>query len=80
MHLTRGGHVQIPLMCGPSGWPAHQTPWPVGPTLQPPICFLGGDALQEVVDWNARPRVSGGRAPWPASHVARPACQHLVNY
>jgi hypothetical protein len=38
IHLTRGDHVQRPLACGPSGWPA-------GPTLQPPMSFLGGDAL-----------------------------------
>jgi hypothetical protein len=66
MHLTRGGHVPRPLMCGPSGWP-------VGPTLQPPVSFLGSDALQEAVEWNLRPGVSGGRAPWLAS-------QHLANY
>jgi hypothetical protein len=80
MHLTRGGRVQWPLMCGPSGWPAGPTPWPTGPTFQPPMSFLGGDTLQEVVEWNLRPRVGGGRAPWLASHVARPASQHLVNY
>jgi hypothetical protein len=62
MHLTREGHVQQPQMCGPSGWLAGQTPWPVGPTLQPPMSFLGGDALQEVVEWNPKPGVSGGRA------------------
>jgi hypothetical protein len=67
------GHVQRPLMCGPSGWP-------VDPTLQPPMSFLGGDALQEAVEWNLRPGVSGGRDPWPVSHVARPGDQHLVNY
>jgi hypothetical protein len=50
MHLTRGGHVQRPLMSGPSGWMADQTPWPVGPTLQPPMSFLFGDALQEAVE------------------------------
>jgi hypothetical protein len=66
MHLTRGGHVQRPLMCGPSGWLA-------APTLQPPMSFLGGDALQEVVEWNPRPGVGGGRAPWPAG-------QHLASY
>jgi hypothetical protein len=66
MHLTRGGRVQRPLMCGPSGWPA-------GPTLQPPLSFLGGDALQEVVEWNPRATVGGGRNPWPAGHVARTA-------
>jgi hypothetical protein len=55
IHLTRGGCVQRPLMCGPSGWPA-------GPTLQPPMSFLGGDALQEAIEWNPRPRASGGHA------------------
>jgi hypothetical protein len=65
--------VQRPLMCGPSGWPT-------GPTLRPPVSFLGGDALQEAVEWNLRPRVNGGHAPWPASHVARQVSQHLVNY
>jgi hypothetical protein len=47
--------VQRPLTCGPSGWPA-------GPTLQPPMSLLGGDTLQEAVEWNLRPRVGGGRA------------------
>jgi hypothetical protein len=46
--------VQRPLTCGPSGWPAGQTPWPIGPTLQPPLSLLGGDALQEAVEWNPR--------------------------
>jgi hypothetical protein len=72
--------VQRPLMCGPSGWPAGQTPWSDDPTLQPPMSFLGCDALQEVVERNLRPGVGGGHAPWPADHVARPASQHLVNY
>jgi hypothetical protein len=80
MHLTRGGRVQRELMCGPSWWPASQTPWPAGPTLQPPMSFLGGDALQEVVELNLRLGVSGCRAPWPADHVARPAGQHLASY
>jgi hypothetical protein len=62
MHLTRGGHVQRLLTCGPSGWPTGQTPWLSSPTLQPPLSFLGGDARQEVVEWNPRPRVSGGYA------------------
>jgi hypothetical protein len=66
MRLTRGGRVQRPLTCGPSGWS-------VGHTLQPPVSFLGGDALQEAVEWNPRPGVGGGCAPWPAG-------QHLVNY
>jgi hypothetical protein len=78
MHLIRGGCVQRSLMCGPSGWPAGQTPWPADPTLQPPMNFLGNDALQEAVEWNPRPGVSGGHDPWPASHMARPTDQHLV--
>jgi hypothetical protein len=65
MHLIRGGRVKRRLMCGPSGWPA-------GPTLQPPMSFLGSDALQEVVEWNLRPGVVGGRAPLLAD-------QHLAN-
>jgi hypothetical protein len=80
MHLTRGGSVQSPLACGPSGWPADETPWPVGPTLKPPMSFLGGDALQEVVEWSPRLGVDGCHAPWLAHHVSRPAGQHLVNY
>jgi hypothetical protein len=50
------------------------------PTLQPPMSFLCGDALQEAIEWNPRPGVSGGRAPWLASHVARLADQHLASY
>jgi hypothetical protein len=73
MHLTWGGRVQRPLTCGPSGWPAGKTPWLASPTLQPPMSFHGGDTLQDVVEWNLRPGVSGGRALWPAG-------QHLVNY
>jgi hypothetical protein len=65
--------VQRPLMCGPSGWPADQTPWPASPTLQPPMIFFSGDALQEAVEWNLRPGVGGGRTSWPAS-------QDLANY
>jgi hypothetical protein len=66
MHLTRGGRVQRSLTCGPSGWPAGQTPWLVSPTLQPPVSFLGGVALQEVLEWNSRSRVGGGCASWSA--------------
>jgi hypothetical protein len=29
--------------------------------LQPPVSFLGGDAIQEVVEWNLRLGVDGGR-------------------
>jgi hypothetical protein len=62
IHLTREGHVQRPLTCGPSGWPIGQTPRSIGPTLQPPTSFLGGDALQEAVEWISRPGVGGGHA------------------
>jgi hypothetical protein len=44
------------------------------------MSFLGDDALQEVVELNSRPGVGGGRTPWPAGHVARPAGQHLASY
>jgi hypothetical protein len=54
IHLTPGGCVQRPLMRGPSVWPA-------GPTLQPLVSFLGGDAIPEAVEWNLRPGVGGGR-------------------
>jgi hypothetical protein len=59
MHQTQGGRAQRRLMCGSSGWPAD-------PTLQPPMSFLGGDALQEAAEWNMRPGAGGDRAPWPA--------------
>jgi hypothetical protein len=65
MHLTRGGRVQKPLMCGPSGWPVGQTPWPTSPALQSLVSFLGGDVLQEAVEWNSRLGVGGGHDPWP---------------
>jgi hypothetical protein len=55
IHLTQGGRVQRPLTCGPTGWSVGQTPWPADPTLQPPVSFLGDDALQEKVEWNPRP-------------------------
>jgi hypothetical protein len=63
-----------------SGLSAGQTPWLVGPTLQPPMSFIRSDALQEAVEWNPRPVVGGGRAPWLTGHVARPPRQHMVNY
>jgi hypothetical protein len=62
IHLTRGGHVQRLLTCGASGCPVGQTPWLTGPTLQLHVSFLGGDALQEVVECNPRPGVGGGHA------------------
>jgi hypothetical protein len=80
MHQTQGGCVQRPLTCGPNGWQACQTPWPAGPTLQPLVSFFHGDTLQEVVEWNLRPGVGAGLAPWPAGHLARPPDQHLANY
>jgi hypothetical protein len=46
---------------------------PTGPTLQPSVSFLGGDALQDAVEWNPSPEIDGGRAAWPAGHVAGPA-------
>jgi hypothetical protein len=52
----------------------------VGPTLQSPMSFLGGDALQEAVEWNPRPGVGGGHAWWLVRQMSRPANQHLVNY
>jgi hypothetical protein len=61
IHLTRGGRVQRSLTCGSRGSPA-------GPTLQPPMIFLGGDALQEAVEWTPSPRVGGGALDgWPAN-------------
>jgi hypothetical protein len=71
--MTRGGSVQKSLTSGPHGWPA-------GSTLQPPMGCLGGDVLQEAIIRNPRLIVGGGRAPWPAGHVARPTGQHLACY
>jgi hypothetical protein len=79
--------VQRPLTSGPKGWPTGQTPWLAGPTLQLLVGRLHGDTLQEAVIGNLKPRVGGGRIPWPvdhvarpAGHVARPAGHHLVSY
>jgi hypothetical protein len=44
------------------------------------MSFLGGGALQEVVECNPRPGVGGGYAPWSVDHVARPTGQRLANY
>jgi hypothetical protein len=63
MHLIRGGQVQRPLTCGPSGWPAGRTPRPTDPTLWPPVSYLGSDVLQEAVEWNPRLGVGGGHDP-----------------
>jgi hypothetical protein len=60
MYLTRGDSVQRPLTSGPRGWLAGQTPWLVGPTLQPLVGRLHGDTLQEVVIGNPKLKVSGG--------------------
>jgi hypothetical protein len=49
-------------MYGPSGWSVSQTPWLAIPTLQPPVSFIGGDALQEAVEWNPRHGVGEGHA------------------
>jgi hypothetical protein len=53
--------MQRSLTCGSRGSPA-------GPTLQPPMILLGGDALQEAVEWTPSPRVGGGALDgWPAN-------------
>jgi hypothetical protein len=65
MYLPRGGNVQMPLTSGPRRWP-------VSPILQPLMGRLHGDTLQEMVRGNSKPKVGGGRTPWPPGHVARP--------
>jgi hypothetical protein len=65
--------VQRPLTSGTRGWSAGQTPWPVGPTLQPLMGWLRGDTLQEVVEGNPKLKVGGGQTSWLTDHVARPA-------
>jgi hypothetical protein len=55
--------VQRALTSGPRGWPPGQTPWPVGPTLQPLVGWLHGDTLQEVIEGNPKLKVSGGQTP-----------------
>jgi hypothetical protein len=72
--------VQRPLTSGPKGWPAGQTPWAVGPTLQPLVGLLHGHGLQEAVTRNPKLEVGGSRTSWLAGHVARPSGQHLVCY
>jgi hypothetical protein len=51
-----------------------------GPTSQPFVGWLRGDTLQEAVEWNPKLKVSGGRTPWLAGHVATPAGHHLACY
>jgi hypothetical protein len=68
MYLTRGSSVQRPMASGPRGWPADQTPWPIGPTLQPLMGQLHGDTLQEAVTGNPKSKVGGGQTLWPPGH------------
>jgi hypothetical protein len=72
--------VQRLLTSEPRVWLAGQTPWLAGPNLHPLAGWLHGDTLQEVVTGNPKPKVGGGRTPWPPGHVARPAGHHLVSY
>jgi hypothetical protein len=51
--------VQRSLTSGLMGWLAGQTPWPVGPTLQPLVGLLHGHALQEAVTRNPKLVVGG---------------------
>jgi hypothetical protein len=80
MHLTRGGSVQRPLTSGSRGWPASQTLWLAGPTLQPLMGLLHRHALEEAVTRNPKFKVGGSRTRWWAGHVARPVGQHLTCY
>jgi hypothetical protein len=64
--------VQRPLTSGPREWLAGQTPWPVGPILQPLMGSLHGDTLQEAVEGNPKLKVGEGElhgqsAMWQAS-------------
>jgi hypothetical protein len=72
--------VQRPLTSGTRGWPADQTPWPIGPTLQPLTGWLHRHALQEAITRNPKLEVSGSRigdrlAMW----LGRPANTWRVN-
>jgi hypothetical protein len=69
MYLTRGSSVQRLLASGPRGWPFGQSPWSVGPTLQPLAGRFHGDTLQEAVTGNPKPKVGGDRTRWLPSHV-----------
>jgi hypothetical protein len=72
--------MQRLLTSGPIGWLIGQTSWPASPTLLPLVGWLHGDTLQEVVTGNPKPKVSGGRIPWPPGHVAGPVGHHLASY
>jgi hypothetical protein len=72
--------VQRSLTSGPRGSPAGQTPWPVGPTLQPLTGLLHWHTLLDAVIKNLKLKVGGSRTWWSAGHVARPAGQHLACY
>jgi hypothetical protein len=41
--------------------------------------WLHGDTLQEPVEENPKLKVDGGRTPWPASHVVKPADHQVGN-
>jgi hypothetical protein len=70
--------VQRPLTSGPRGWPAGQTPWLAGPTLQPLTGLLHGHTFQEAVIRNPMIEVSGSQTRWPARHMTWLAGQHPV--
>jgi hypothetical protein len=80
VYLTRGTNVQRMLTSRPRGWSVGQIPWLASPTLQPVMRWLHSDTLQEAVEGNPKLKVGGGRTPWLARHVARPAIHHLACY
>jgi hypothetical protein len=80
VYLTQEGSVQMLLTSRPRGWPAGQSPGPVGPTLQPLMGWLHDDTLQEAIEENPKLKVGGAQTPWPASHVASPTGHHLACY
>jgi hypothetical protein len=79
-HPGNAPNTRRPCAKATDVWAQWVAGWPVNPTFQPPMSFHGGDAPQEIVEWNLRPGVGGGWAPWLADHVARLAGQHLANY
>jgi hypothetical protein len=72
--------VQRSLTRWPRGWLARQTPWPVGPTLQPLTGLLHAHALQEAVTRNLKLEVVGSQTWWPAGHMAMLVGQQLSCY